>query len=566
MKSQNASAPDLLSDDAVIEIHPSIPPLSENRLGRYRLCSEVASGGMATVYLARVDGPAGFDKMVALKRIHPHLAREKNFVEMFLDEARIAARINHPNVCHVFDFGESAGSYYIAMEYLLGEPLSRLLKAIWLQPWQKDSPRLPMYASRIVADACEGLHAAHELRDSDGELMHVVHRDVSPHNLFVTFQGGVRVVDFGIASARNRLHQTNTGEVKGKFAYMAPEQLRGKAVDRRADVWSLGIVLWEMVTMKRLFRRNTEMETIFAVASDTIPRPSDVRPSVPRELEDMIMKALSRDPDQRYPSARDFGRDLLRFLSSRNDLVGPADLADWMDELFPNGEEEKLSLLEAARNNKSERPIDLPRTEDDSPSQSNILSIVDSEAIRHMSQPSRVKRNFKWLAIAAAIAVFLGIVAGAAEHLREAFKEPQRPITPVAKPKPPWRATPPPVVIKPPAEVETPTEPPPSKPRTHHTSHRPHNTTKENREPDTKKPTPAVKPATKGIGVVNVATPGGWAYVLENGQRLGQTPVRLTLPAGHHTLEIRPFGEPPSTKVNVDVKPDEVERISIRIE
>ena len=200
-------------------------PNAPSKIGRYELCFELASGGMASVHLARVEGNPGFEKLVALKRIHPHLACEPEYIEMFLDEARIASRITHSNVCSVFDFGEADGEYFIAMEYLVGEPLSRVHRRVLADLDQRSSPLLPMRMARIIAQACEGLHAAHELADGDGESLHVVHRDVSAENLFVTYDGATQVVDFGIAHARQRVHHTEAGQVKGTFPYMAPEQI-----------------------------------------------------------------------------------------------------------------------------------------------------------------------------------------------------------------------------------------------------------------------------------------------------------------------------------------------------
>jgi serine/threonine protein kinase len=647
---------------------PVINP-ADRVLGRYRLCFEIAAGGMATVYLARTDGHAGFDKMLALKRIHPHLAKEKSFVEMFLDEARIAARINHPNVCHVFDFGEANGVFYIAMEYLAGEPLSRVLKAVWHRPDQKQSTHLSSFAARIVADACEGLHAAHELRDANGEFLNVVHRDVSPHNLFLTYDGSVRVVDFGIASARNRLHNTSTGEVKGKFAYMAPEQLRGKPVDRRADVWSLGVVLWEIVTMKRLFRRKTEMETIFAVASEGIPSPMSVQPLVPEELNEIIMKALTRDPDQRYQSARDLGRDLLKFLARRGELIGPADLAEWMEDLFPDGAPRKRELLEQARTLNFEglvEPMPFGSAKYDSTG-SDILSAVGASVMRQIELPaptagrglpppapsaapahsasaaagrglpppaptvpsSMVRTRevipedvavediaitgppIPWKKIGVVLGVLsvaaLGLalksqlVGGGRELVRQAAKHTSLPVRLGASPATDSKSSSTPST---PANGDsrgaTPGE---DAPGTGGTGKSP---LVEGEELDHatgdlapgagkggKKPADKLKPAgqfgtgdpkksgqgrgrtgaksisTKpalGSGTVNVVTPGGWAYVFENGKRLGQTPMRVTLPAGSHNLEIRPFGEPPSQRVQVQVEADKEERVVIRIQ
>jgi serine/threonine-protein kinase len=248
------------------------------RIGRYELCFELASGGMASVYLARAEGSPGFEKLVALKRIHPHLADERGYVEMFLDEARIASRITHANVCSVFDFGESDGEYFIAMEYLVGEPLSRVQRRVVVNAEQRTSPLLPARMARIIADACEGLHAAHELRDASGESLNVVHRDVSADNLFITYDGAAQVVDFGIAHARQRLHQTEAGQVKGTFPYMAPEQMTAAVVDRRVDVWALGAVLWELLALRRLFfarhRRKHDVRGSFERNQTTVTLPT----------------------------------------------------------------------------------------------------------------------------------------------------------------------------------------------------------------------------------------------------------------------------------------------------
>jgi serine/threonine-protein kinase len=319
------------------------------KIGRYQLCFELASGGMASVYLARAEGAPGFEKLVALKRIHPHLADEKDYVEMFLDEARIASRITHANVCSVFDFGEAEGEYFIAMEYLVGEPLSRVQRRVVANADQRASALLPARMARVIAQACEGLHAAHELRDADGESLHVVHRDVSAENLFVTYDGATQVVDFGIAHARQRVHHTEAGQVKGTFPYMAPEQMTAAVVDRRVDVWALGAVLWELLTLRTLFLRDTDVNTMYAVLSGEIRPPSDYRSDVPPELDEIVLKALQRSPHERWQSAREMGKALRRFLAKQDDLVGPAEIADWMEELFPGGESRKRQLMEIAR-------------------------------------------------------------------------------------------------------------------------------------------------------------------------------------------------------------------------
>ena len=323
--------------------------VAPEKIGRYQLCFELASGGMARVYLARTQGTTGFEKLVALKRIHAHLAEEQSYVDMFLDEAHIASRVTHPNVCSVFDFGEADGEYYIAMEYLVGEPLSRVHRRVMANADQRSSPLLPARMARIIAQACEGLHAAHELKDANEQSLGVVHRDVSAENLFVSYDGITQVVDFGIAHARQRVHHTEAGQVKGTFPYMAPEQMTAAAVDRRVDVWALGAVLWELLTLRRLFLRDSDVNTMYAVLSADIRPPSEYRSDIPPELDAIVLKALQRNPDERWPSAREMGQALRRMLAKQEELIGPAELADWMGQLFPDGERRKRQLMEIAR-------------------------------------------------------------------------------------------------------------------------------------------------------------------------------------------------------------------------
>ena len=314
-------------------------------VGPYRLCVELASGGMATVFLAQAPGRAGRHSYVALKRIHPHLAKDRTFVDMFLDEARIASLIQHTHVCSVFDFGEDGGQQYLAMEYLIGEPLSNLGRA--LRRGTPTSASLHALAmARIIADAAEGLHAAHELRDPHGDPLGVVHRDVSPDNIFLTYDGVVKIVDFGVASATRQLHKTRTGIIKGKYAYLQPEVLRGEKPDRRADVWSLAVVLWELLTLKRLFHRETDFLTLRAIADAEVRAPSQVRAGVPAELDRIVMRALSRDPSERYPSARALADALTAFIAQRREVMGFAQLAELMDRAFAGQHTKRLGFME----------------------------------------------------------------------------------------------------------------------------------------------------------------------------------------------------------------------------
>ncbi len=299
------------------------------RLGRFTLCEELGAGGMATVYLARMQLAAGLERLVALKTIHPHLAKESAFVDMFLDEARIASHVTHPNVCSTHDFGEADGVYYLAMEYLLGEPVFDVINRL-VDRFDEVKEVLPYLAARIIADACEGLHAAHTARGPNGEQLHIVHRDVSPQNLFLTYSGAVKVVDFGCAKAAERVSHTSTGVMKGKVGYAAPEQIKGQAADARADVWALGVCLWETLTLSPLFSRQTAVATAMAVLEEEIEDASDGRDWVPSEVAAIASKALNRDVDERYESARDMGRALRRFIADSGFTLESAELAEWM--------------------------------------------------------------------------------------------------------------------------------------------------------------------------------------------------------------------------------------------
>jgi serine/threonine-protein kinase len=331
--------------DASVAPEPTAP----ERIGQYELVFRLASGGMATVYLARTHDVSMFNRVVALKRIHRDLIGEPGYREMFLDEARIAFQIAHPNVCTVFEFGEADGEYYLAMEYLVGEPLARLMNRVAKAPKHRSSSDQALKMARIIAGACAGLHAAHELKNADGRLLEVVHRDVTPRNLFVTYGGTVQVVDFGIASARLRLRSTSTEQLRGNVAYMAPEQFTGSPSDRRVDIWALGVTLWEMLAMQRLFKRDTPMTTIPSVVYDEIRPPSECRAHIPKELDEIVLKALQRDPGKRWGTAGEMGLALREFLDTQQEVIGPADLSEWMASLFPQGEARKKRLIEMAR-------------------------------------------------------------------------------------------------------------------------------------------------------------------------------------------------------------------------
>ena len=294
-------------------------------IGKYKLVRLIASGGMAEVYLARQAGAAGFEKLVCLKRILPHLARDRQFVEMFLNEARLAARLDHPNIVSIFDLGEANGNYFIAMEFIDGPSLRAVAKRA-----HERGERLPIAeVVKIVSMAAGGLHYAHDLAGPDGKPLGLVHRDISPDNILVHRNGVAKVVDFGIAKAVNSSGMTRTGTLKGKVAYMPPEQLRAEALDRRADVFALGVVLYEMLGGKRPWEGDSEVSLIGRIMTED-PRPLSVlRPDAPPGLVAVLERALAKDRNARYPGCHDLQVDLEALLVSLGQTITAARISDF---------------------------------------------------------------------------------------------------------------------------------------------------------------------------------------------------------------------------------------------
>jgi serine/threonine-protein kinase len=300
----------------------SAPGPGPNILDRYALFDEIASGGMAIVHFGRAVGAAGFSRPVAIKRLHPQYARDPEFVSMFLDEARLAARVHHPNVVSTLDVVALEGELFLVLEYVHGESLAGLLRA------SRERGQLvpPAVGVAIVSGALHGLHAAHEATDNAGAPMCIVHRDVSPHNLLVGVDGAARVLDFGVAKAAVRSQTTREGQLKGKLKYMAPEQLRGVALTRTADVYSAGVVLWEVLTGERLFEADNEAALFGKVLEGVIAPPSRVLPSLPRALDAPILRALERDPSRRFATAR----EMAIALESAVQPASPTEVGDWV--------------------------------------------------------------------------------------------------------------------------------------------------------------------------------------------------------------------------------------------
>ncbi len=263
---------------------------------------------MATVYLARLTGMGGFKRFVAIKRLHPHLAKEQEFIQMFMDEARLAARLHHPNVVPILEIGVSDNHYYLVMEYIEGDTAGYLQ----VRAYNAGIRFPPSISIRIMLDTLTGLHAAHELADENGNLLNVVHRDVSPQNILVGVDGVSRITDFGVAKASARLTNTQAGQLKGKLAYMSPEQVKGGTVDRRADVFAAGTVLWEMLAGQRLFKADADAETLFRVVAAEVPPLSPVDPTIPAEVDAVLRRGLSREPKDCFQTAADFADALER--------------------------------------------------------------------------------------------------------------------------------------------------------------------------------------------------------------------------------------------------------------
>ncbi|NOY93721.1 MAG: protein kinase [Deltaproteobacteria bacterium] len=579
------------------------PELPERIGERYRVLAELASGGMGTVYLAEATGPGGFARLFALKRIHAHLAHEKSFVDMFLDEARITSRCRHPNVCAVHEVGFDGKAPFLAMDYLEGETISSILKKLWATPSERASAMYPLLMARIVADCCEGLHAAHELEDDRGQPLGVVHRDVTPQNLLVGYDGAARVLDFGVAKAAGRLHSTRSGAIKGKFAYMSPEQIMHKGLDRRSDIWSMGVTFWEALSLGRLFRRENEGATLHAILSDEIPDPGRPELPIPDELVRIVRKALVRDPDQRYATAREMATDLNRFLATVGEPIGIAETAAFMDRLFAKEKKQRRLFLEEARLGKCPTLLDMPQVvltpgSKDEPSVSTVNLLGESRAASEARTEAEAEPN-AWAASEvdtesvslptrrAPTKVLVGaLLAGAllgglgfALRSSDRVTAPDQAYAPEATPgaNMPAEAAAPPAGMAamaptaPPPEVEVsapivevPDPARPTRPREHHprrdraaastmdTGSMTRPVGMDDAPPERVEASMVAAPQPPGR--ITVATPGGWADVTLDGRPAGRSPTVLSVSPGSHRIGLRPFGRAPASTHRVQLE------------
>ena len=344
------------------------------QFGKYILLRKIATGGMAEIFLAKQAGLGDIDRFVVIKRVLPHLTENPEFSRMFVDEMRLAAVLNHPNIVQIIDIGAVGEQYFIAMEYLEGRDLRCVMR--------KAAGRgeiVPLsFSIRAVCDMCEGLNYAHHRRGNQGQPLNIIHRDVSPQNVMSTVQGAVKLLDFGIAKAESQLNETRSGVLKGKYSYMSPEQAMGQPLDPRSDLFAIGIILYELTTGRRLFKHPNEVVVLKMVADADVPPPSVVDPGYPPELEQIVMKALAKNPDERYSNCRELQNELQEFAAPRRLMMGPAEVGDYISLLF---QDERYEL----------DPASLPPTRPDD----EVISFIDareSSASGAASFPSLLER------------------------------------------------------------------------------------------------------------------------------------------------------------------------------
>ncbi len=354
------------------------------RFGKYTLLRVLAKGGMAELFLAIQKSVAGFEKLIVIKRILPSMNQDKAFIEMLLHEARIAATLSHPNIVQIFDVGSAEGLYFIAMEHVHGEDIRSIVRGMKV----KSVPEFPLeHALAIAMGMCAGLSYAHDKRDLDGSPLGIVHRDISPQNVVVTFSGDVKIVDFGIAKSDNKSqNETKSGKLKGKVPYMSPEQARGEVIDARSDIFATGVMLFELTTGKRLFKGASEFETLKLICERDYPKPSQVRPGYPPELERIVMKSLAKDKNERYQNAREMQGDLEAFVRNNRIAVSNIALSQFMQGLFEDKlQSQKEALIQGkaladiiAQNEPQQSELDMSQALLSTPAASHTLTDVST--------------------------------------------------------------------------------------------------------------------------------------------------------------------------------------------
>jgi len=554
-----------------------LSPVPFERIDDYAVVARLGQGGMAEVFLALSLGPSGFRKLVAIKRLHRHLQDDPASVELFLLEASLAARLQHPNVVQTHKVGTFEGQHFIAMEYLDGQPLNRVLNRLRSQ----EAHMHPSLAAHFISDALDGLHYAHEARDYDGRPLGVIHRDVSPHNIFITFDGQVKLLDFGVARIGEPEAYAQGGVINGKFAYMAPEQALGERVDRRADVWGMGTTLWECLAGQRLFRGGSDVSVMQSSLTEDIPWVTDIAPEVPEQLARIVDKALQRDVDRRHRNALEFKEELDQWLFTQRSSRSRVAISATMRSLFIDTIERRRETLREclSRVDGSDgfvaKPsvIDPPAPSVSVPSIPSVPPPLPQRTAAPATSGSVIDRALPKVfafSMGAALAVAAGMLLGhyvmprttiAAEERSSAGQAPfspgMAPLTPVsARPAGAAQAESPrleaPAAIAPPLELK----PPVVVDRELATSRDRQRDSRERSKKQTDLPRDASSAddrlrmgVTEAAGSESAAVAQGtgrlvldsvpYSVVTLDGKRLGITPIDVELPATTHTLALR---------------------------
>lgn len=350
------------------------------KFGKYSLLNRIAAGGMAEIFLGSYIDIEGNTKYIAIKKLLPNLSEDPDFIQMFLDEARIAALLFHPNICQILDVGAVDKQYFIAMEYLYGKDLRQIMKKI-----ASFSTIIPMsLVIRIISDLCAGLHHAHLKVDNKGNPLKIIHRDVSPPNIIITYDGIAKIIDFGIAKAETKIYQTRVGVLKGKYSYMSPEQVTGMDLDYRSDIFSVGIILYELTTGRRLFKLDTDILILQAISEGNVPPPSSVIPNFPQELEEIILKTLNRDREKRFQTCKELQNALETFAVKNSLISTPQELSDFLRKIFSDEADQFQAAFQPHKTEDEKIVSFLPQNH----FQNQIQNIIQDKTIQEQNQNS----------------------------------------------------------------------------------------------------------------------------------------------------------------------------------
>jgi eukaryotic-like serine/threonine-protein kinase len=541
------------SDESAGETNDGLPC----RFGKYTLIRRLATGGMAELFLAIQKSVAGFEKLIVIKRILPAQNKDREFIEMLLNEARVAATLSHPNVVQTFDVGQIDGTYFIAMEHVHGEDLRSIVRHMK----KKDVIEFPLeHALSIVLGVCAGLAYAHDRRDLDGTPLHIVHRDISPQNIVVTFTGDVKIVDFGIAKSDAKLEeQIPGGRLKGKVPYMSPEQARGETIDWRSDIFAAGVMLFELTTGKRLFKGANEYETLKLIVDEEYPLPSQACLGYPSQLEVIVMRALAKDRAHRWQSAREMQGAIEELVRKERLPVSTIALSKFMQGLF---EEKLANQKEALLQGKQLADIIAIDTGVESTggaeSHGRSMSMTTGDSTRMPAGKPQGRARGAWIGVSAAALLAAGAIVwwtrgpATPAHAPSAALAAPVPALPSPELNPVAAGSAPP-----PVPEETATAPVVS-------------TTPATAAPRTATRQPALAATASATmatatGKLNVSARGGWCTLSIDGAPHGPTPVAgIVLPAGRHTVTCTPEGGP-TMSASVKIDPDATARYSFTI-